>query len=161
MFLSSDHLWKILTNPLLTEGSSHYYLLAPDGRIVMSDLDALTGTDMQLDFTLAQLDGQSGHLLITGEGGRRQVATYARMESTGWVSVILADRDELYSNAISLMRLARSFTVFYLMVLIAGNLAIYAFIIKPLGRLSEAWSTSRRAFFRRSRSRPEATRSDN
>lgn len=28
MFLSSDHLWKILTNPLLTEGSSHYYLLA-------------------------------------------------------------------------------------------------------------------------------------
>lgn len=138
MFLSSDHLWKILTNPLLTEGSSHYYLLAPDGRIVMSDLDALTGTDMQLDFTLAQLDGQSGHLLITGEGGRRQVATYARMESTGWVSVILADRDELYSNAISLMRLARSFTVFYLMVLIAGNLAIYAFIIKPLGRLSES-----------------------
>lgn len=105
MFLSSDHLWKILTNLLLTEGSSHYYLLTPDGRIVMSDLDALTGTDTQLDFTLAQLDGQSGHLLITGEGGRRQVATYARMESTGWVSVILADRDELYSNAISLMRL--------------------------------------------------------
>ena len=64
------------------------------------------------------------------------MATYARMESTGWVSVILADRDELYSNAISLMRLARSFTVFYLMVLIAGNLPIYAFIIKPLGRLS-------------------------
>lgn len=107
MFLSSDHLWKILTNPLLTEGSSHYYLLAPDGRIVMLDLDALTGTDMQLDFTLAQFDGQSGHLLITGEGGRRQVATYVRVESTGWVSVILADRDELYSNAISRMRLWR------------------------------------------------------
>ena len=138
MFLSSDHLWKILTNPLLTEGSSHYYLLAPDGRIVMSDLDALTGTDMQLDFTLAQLDGQSGHLLITGEGGRRRVATYARMESTGWVSVILADRDELYSNAISLMRLARSFTVFYLMVLFAGNLAIYAFITSFLTQKDHA-----------------------
>lgn len=136
IFISSDHLWKILANPLLTEGSSHYYLLAPDGQIVASDIDTLNGTDMHLDFSLEQFDGESGHFLVTAENGQRQVATYACMESTGWISVILADYDELYANAISLMRLAGSFTAFYLMVLIAGTFAIYAFIIKPIGRLS-------------------------
>ena len=64
MFLSSDHLWKILTNPLLTEGSSHYYLLAPDGRRLSKrekslDLGALRElcTPEELIGTLAFLAG--------------------------------------------------------------------------------------------------------
>lgn len=154
MFCSSDFFGKIYSNPILTEGSSHYYLLDPDGQVVMSDLTASVGSGSTLTFTADALKDQKGSLTVDGTDGNAQIASYARMDGTGWVSVIVAERSELTANARSLRRLSDVFSLFYLLVMVAGYGAIYGFIIRPLGSLSGGMEKVARGEFHELQSPP-------
>ena len=50
MFCSSDFFTKVTSNPLLTQGNSHFYILGEDGQIIMSDRDEYIATKTDLGF---------------------------------------------------------------------------------------------------------------
>ena len=136
MFCSSDFFTKVTSNPLLTQGSSHFYIMSNDGQIIKSDRDEYIANKTYLGFSPEDCTGENGYFTLTDETGDSLVACYARMEETDWLSVIITDEADLFVSANTLKRLTMIVSAFYLLVMIAGYSAIYWFMIRPLGKLS-------------------------
>ncbi|WP_130836394.1 sensor histidine kinase [Lachnoclostridium sp. Marseille-P6806] len=136
MFFYSDSLAKLMNYPVLTESGSHWYIFSDDGKIIGSDRKQLVGTSEGTGISPALLSSDSGYVFITGEDGQPQIAVYDRLQETGWTSVAVVDREELYSRVNSLIRLSVLFSVFYVIVLLCGYFAMHRFIVRPIGMLS-------------------------
>ena len=59
------------------------------------------------------------------------------MTDPHWISVIIDKKSEILFDVNNITKLAVIFTVFYLAVILLGNIGIYIFIIRPITRLSE------------------------
>ena len=121
MFFSSDSLQKIIANPLLNKGGSSFYLLSSEGQVIVSKSEKEIGKNF----------------FIKDKSGSEQLVSYAKMTDPHWISVIIDKKSEILFDVNNITKLAVIFTVFYLAVILLGNIGIYIFIIRPITRLSE------------------------
>lgn len=140
MFCSSDFFRNIMSNPVLSEGGSHYYILDPSGQIISSDRYETIGTASSIGFTPEQCEGKEGFLNIRSEEGTEQIATYSVIEGLGWISVIVTDKQYLYSSLYELEELSMNFVLFYLLAMALGYGVVYVVLLRPLSRLSSGMS---------------------
>lgn len=148
MFFSSDYLRKIIANPLLSKGSSIFYLMASDGQVIVSNHENEIGKPIKLKLSPEQFEGSQGHFFVKDQSGCEQLISYAKMREPQWISIIVDQRSELLFNVKNLIKLAMVFTFFYLIVMLLGNFSIYTFIIRPITRLSEGMDRVAKQVFR-------------
>ncbi len=148
MFFSSDYLRKIIANPLLSKGSSTFYLMASDGQVIVSNHENEIGKPIKLKLSPEQFEGSQGHFFVKDQSGCEQLISYAKMREPQWISIIVDQRSELLFNVKNLIKLAMVFTFFYLIVMLLGNFSIYTFIIRPITRLSEGMDRVAKQVFR-------------
>lgn len=148
MFFSSDYLRKIIANPLLSKGSSIFYLMASDGQVIVSNHENEIGKPIKLKLSPEQFEGSQGHFFVKDQSGCEQLISYAKMREPQWISIIVDQRSELLFNVKNLIKLAMVFTFFYLIVMLFGNFSIYTFIIRPITRLSEGMDRVAKQVFR-------------
>ena len=137
MFFSSDSLQKIIANPLLNKGGSSFYLLSSEGQVIVSKSEKEIGKKVNIKLPKENFDGNEGHFFIKDKSGREQIISYAKMPDPHWISVIIDKKSEILFDVNNITKLAVIFTVFYLAVILLGNIGIYIFIIRPITRLSE------------------------
>ena len=136
LFFSSDYLRKIIDNPSLRRGKTSYYLVAKNGRVVVSNRQSEIGHKIALPLKLDDMkDGEGSFFLKEKEAGE-QMISYAKLSGTDWISLIADPREELRFGVRNLVKLALFFTLFYVFVMLIGNVAIYRFIIRPIRNLS-------------------------
>lgn len=137
MFFSSDSLQKIIANPLLNKGGSSFYLLSSEGQVVVSKSEKEIGKKVNFKLPKENFDGNEGHFFIKDDSGSERLISYAKMTDPHWISVIIDKKSEILFDVNKITKLAVIFTVFYLAVILLGNIGIYIFIIRPITRLSE------------------------
>ena len=137
MFFSSDSLQKIIANPLLNKGGSSFYLLSSEGQVIVSKSEKEIGKKVNIKLPKENFDGNEGHFFIKDKSGSEQLISYAQMTDPHWISVIIDKKSEILFDVNNITKLAVIFTVFYLAVILLGNIGIYIFIIRPITRLSE------------------------
>jgi multi-sensor signal transduction histidine kinase len=137
MFFSSDSLQKIIANPLLNKGGSSFYLLSSEGQVIVSKSEKEIGKKVNIKLPKENFDGNEGHFFIKDKSGSEQLISYAKMTDPHWISVIIDKKSEILFDVNNITKLAVIFTVFYLAVILLGNIGIYIFIIRPITRLSE------------------------
>ncbi|MBK5898563.1 sensor histidine kinase [Catonella massiliensis] len=137
MFFSSDSLQKIIANPLLNKGGSSFYLLSSEGQVVVSKSEKEIGKKVNIKLPKENFDGNEGHFFIKDDSGSERLISYAKMTDPHWISVIIDKKSEILFDVNNITKLAVIFTVFYLAVILLGNIGIYIFIIRPITRLSE------------------------
>ena len=137
MFFSSDSLQKIIANPLLNKGGSSFYLLSSEGQVVVSKSEKEIGKKVNIKLPKENFDGNEGHFFIKDDSGSERLISYAKMTDPHWISVIIDKKSEILFDVNKITKLAVIFTVFYLAVILLGNIGIYIFIIRPITRLSE------------------------
>lgn len=147
MFCSSNLFDKILTNPALTEGGSHYYILAPNGQIVGSDQSEYVGTDHDLGFSSSNCVGEEGYLELNDDNGNTQIISYANISELGWTSVIVSDSDYVYGSLHELMGASLGFSLLYFLALLLGYGLVLYLLIRPLSRLSKGMDCVARGEF--------------
>ncbi len=147
MFCSSNLFDKILTNPALTEGGSHYYILAPNGQIVGSDQIEFIGTDQDLGFSTDDCVGEEGYLEFVDDKGHMQIVSYANIKELGWTSVIVSDSHYVYAGVDELMELSGVFTILYFLALLLGYGLVLYLLIRPMSRLSKGMECVARGEF--------------
>ena len=137
MFFSSDSLQKIIANPLLNKGGSSFYLLSSEGQVIVSKSEKEIGKKVNIKLPKENFDGNEGHFFIKDDSGSERLISYAKMTDPHWISVIIDKKSEILFDVNKITKLAVIFTVFYLVVILLGNIGIYIFIIRPITRLSE------------------------
>lgn len=137
MFFSSDSLQKIIANPLLNKGGSSFYLLSSEGQVIVSKSEKEIGKKVNIKLPKENFGGNEGHFFIKDKSGSEQLVSYAKMTDPHWISVIIDKKSEILFDVNNITKLAVIFTVFYLAVILLGNIGIYIFIIRPITRLSE------------------------
>ena len=137
MFFSSDSLQKIIANPLLNKGGSSFYLLSSEGQVIVSKSEKEIGKKVNIKLPKENFDGNEGHFFIKDDSGSERLISYAKMTDPHWISVIIDKKSEILFDVNKITKLAVIFTVFYLAVILLGNIGIYIFIIRPITRLSE------------------------
>ena len=137
MFFSSDSLQKIIANPLLNKGGSSFYLLSSEGQVIVSKSEKEIGKKVNIKLPKENFDGNEGHFFIKDDSGSERLISYAKMTDPHWISVIIDKKSEILFDVNNITKLAVIFTVFYLAVILLGNIGIYIFIIRPITRLSE------------------------
>lgn len=137
MFFSSDSLQKIIANPLLNKGGSSFYLLSSEGQVIVSKSEKEIGKKVNIKLPKENFDGNEGHFFIKDKSGSEQLISYTKMTDPHWISVIIDKKSEILFDVNNITKLAVIFTVFYLAVILLGNIGIYIFIIRPITRLSE------------------------
>lgn len=135
LFFSSDYLRKIIDNPSLRRGKTRYYLVAKNGRVVVSNRQSEIGHKIALPLKADDLKEGEGSFFLKEEAGE-QMISYAKLSGTDWVSLIADPGEELRFGVRNLVKLALVFTLFYVFVMLVGNVAIYRFIIRPIRNLS-------------------------
>ena len=135
LFFSSDYLRKIIDNPSLRRGKTRYYLVAKNGRVVVSNRQSEIGHKIALPLKADDLKEGEGSFFLKEEAGE-QMISYAKLSGTDWVSLIADPGEELRFGVRNLVKLALVFTLFYVFVMLIGNFAIYRFIIRPIRNLS-------------------------
>ena len=135
LFFSSDYLRKIIDNPSLRRGKTSYYLVAKNGRVVVSNRQSEIGHKIALPLKADDLKEGEGSFFLKEEAGE-QMISYAKLSGTDWISLIADPREELRFGVRNLVKLALFFTLFYVFVMLIGNVAIYRFIIRPIRNLS-------------------------
>ena len=136
LFFSSDYLRKIIDNPSLRRGKTSYYLVAKNGQVVVSNRQSEIGHKIALPLKPGDMkDGEGSFFLKEKEAGE-QMISYAKLSGTDWISLIADPREELRFGVRNLVKLALFFTLFYVFVMLIGNVAIYRFIIRPIRNLS-------------------------
>lgn len=135
LFFSSDYLRKIIDNPSLRRGKTRYYLVAKNGRVVVSNRQSEIGHKIALPLKADDLKEGEGSFFLKEEAGE-QMISYAKLSGTDWISLIADPGEELRFGVRNLVKLALVFTLFYVFVMLVGNVAIYRFIIRPIRNLS-------------------------
>lgn len=135
LFFSSDYLRKIIDNPSLRRGKTRYYLVAKNGRVVVSNRQSEIGHKIALPLKADDLKEGEGSFFLKEEAGE-QMISYAKLSGTDWISLIADPGEELRFGVRNLVKLALFFTLFYVFVMLVGNVAIYRFIIRPIRNLS-------------------------
>lgn len=135
LFFSSDYLRKIIDNPSLRRGKTSYYLVAKNGRVVVSNRQSEIGHKIALPLKLDDMKEGEGSFFLKEEAGE-QMISYAKLSGTDWISLIADPGEELRFGVRNLVKLALFFTLFYVFVMLIGNVAIYRFIIRPIRNLS-------------------------
>lgn len=135
LFFSSDYLRKIIDNPSLRRGKTRYYLVAKNGRVVVSNRQSEIGHKIALPLKADDLKEGEGSFFLKEEAGE-QMISYAKLSGTDWISLIADPGEELRFGVRNLVKLALFFTLFYVFVMLIGNVAIYRFIIRPIRNLS-------------------------
>lgn len=135
LFFSSDYLRKIIDNPSLRRGKTRYYLVAKNGRVVVSNRQSEIGHKIALPLKADDLKEGEGSFFLKEEAGE-QMISYAKLSGTDWISLIADPGEELRFGVRNLVKLALVFTLFYVFVMLVGNVAIYQFIIRPIRNLS-------------------------
>ncbi|MBF1028944.1 MAG: histidine kinase [Lachnospiraceae bacterium] len=136
LFFSSDYLRKIIDNPSLRRGKTSYYLVAKNGRVVVSNRQSEIGHKIALPLKLGDMKSGEGSFFLKEEEAGEQMISYAKLSGTDWISLIADPREELRFGVRNLVKLALFFTLFYVFVMLIGNVAIYRFIIRPIRNLS-------------------------
>lgn len=136
LFFSSDYLRKIIDNPSLRRGKTNYYLVAKNGRVVVSNRQSEIGHKIALPLKLDDMKEGEGSFFLKEEEAGEQMISYAKLSGTDWISLIADPREELRFGVRNLVKLALFFTLFYVFVMLIGNVAIYRFIIRPIRNLS-------------------------
>ena len=129
LFFSSDYLRKIIDNPSLRRGKTSYYLVAKNGRVVVSNRQSEIGHKIALPLKLDDMKEGEGSFFLKEEEAGEQMISYAKLSGTDWISLIADPREELRFGVRNLVKLALVFTLFYVFVMLVGNVAIYRFII--------------------------------
>lgn len=137
MFFSSDSLQKIIANPLLNKGESSFYLLSSEGQVIVSESEKEIGKKVNIKLPKENFDGNEGHFFIKDDSGSERLISYAKMTDPHWISVIIDKKSELLFDVNNITKLAVIFTVFYLAVILLGNIGMYIFIIRPITSLSD------------------------
>lgn len=140
MFCSSDFFKNIMSNPILSEGESHYYILDPGGQIISSDQYQTVGTTAALGFSPAECTGKEGSLNFRDANGVEQTATYSKVEGLGWISVVVCSKQYLYRSLYELKAMTLNFSLIYLLAMALGYGMIYVVLLRPLSRLSSGMS---------------------
>lgn len=135
LFFSSDYLRKIIDNPSLRRGKTSYYLVAKNGRVVVSNRQSEIGHKIALPLKADDLKEGEGSFFLKEEAGE-QMISYAKLSGTDWISLIADPGEELRFGVRNLVKLALVFTLFYVFEMLVGNVAIYRFIIRPIRNLS-------------------------
>ena len=135
LFFSSDYLRKIIDNPSLRRGKTSYYLVAKNGQVVVSNRQSEIGHKIVLPLKPGDMKEGEGSFFLKEEAGE-QMISYAKLSGTDWVSLIADPGEELRFGVRNLVKLALVFTLFYVFVMLVGNVAIYRFIIRPIRNLS-------------------------
>ena len=135
LFFSSGYLRKIIDNPSLRRGKTRYYLVAKNGRVVVSNRQSEIGHKIALPLKADDLKEGEGSFFLKEEAGE-QMISYAKLSGTDWISLIADPGEELRFGVRNLVKLALFFTLFYVFVMLIGNVAIYRFIIRPIRNLS-------------------------
>ena len=136
LFFSSDYLRKIIDNPSLRRGKTSYYLVAKNGQVVVSNRQSEIGHKIALPLKPGDMKDGEGSFFLKEEEAGEQMISYAKLSGTDWISLIADPREELRFGVRNLVKLALFFTLFYVFVMLIGNVAIYRFIIRPIRNLS-------------------------